>query len=361
MSPLLTAPLLAFAASLVVHVLALHIFPRIGLLDFPQRYGLSRTAIPYPVGIVSVMLFLLFYMFLEPASQQKDGLIVGIVLLATFSFIDDRRPLPSSLRLLVHLLVACIIFATGTRIYSLTNPLAGALTIGGHVIVSDIVKLDTVTLILPYLQPMPILSGLFTLVWLGMTINALNWFDGISGQVSLLSTIGFFTIGFLALSDRVGQPSLALIAFVLGGISCAALLFDVPPPKLLLGDTGAMFYGLMLGVLTIYSGGKVATTFLVLGVPLIDSVLVVFRRIFKGKSIFQGNTRDEHLHHRLLQKGWSPRQILCLTAVLGATFGIVALFLDTQSKFLAAILLFLVMLLLSQYSRPVPSAGSGKS
>ena len=70
-----------------------------------------------------------------------------------------------------------------------------------------------------------------------------------------------------------------------------------------MGDTGAMFFGLMLGVLTIYTGGKVATAFLVLGVPLIDSVIVGFRRISRGRSPFKGNMQNEHLHHRLLKKG----------------------------------------------------------
>ncbi len=354
MSPLLFIPLLALACSVIGYAATLKIFPRLGLVDFPNRYGLSRTPIPYPAGIVAVVVFLIFFGIVEPTTEKKIGVIIGIILLTIFSFIDDRRPLPSWIRLLVHIAIACLIFATGTRIYSLTNPLAGSLQVGGHFILNDIFQLDTIKILVPHFGLLPVASGLFTLLWLGMTINALNWFDGISGQVSLLSTIGFFTIGFLSLSDRVNEPSLALLAFLLGALAFGSLMFDFPPPKLLLGDTGAMFFGLMLGVLTIYSGGKVATMFLVLGVPLIDSVLVVIRRLLKGKSIFQGNTRDEHLHHRLLQKGWTPRQVLCLTAALGASFGIIALFLDTLSKFLAAVLLFLIMLLLSQYSRPRP-------
>jgi UDP-GlcNAc:undecaprenyl-phosphate GlcNAc-1-phosphate transferase len=183
-------------------------------------------------------------------------------------------------------------------------------------------------------------------------MNALNWFDGIPGQVSTLSTIGFLTIGFLSLSSRVEQPDLALLAFILAGISLGGLLFDFPLPRILMGDTGSMFFGLMLGVLTIYAGGKVATAFLVLGVPLTDSFLVILQRILKGTSPLRGSLAGEHLHHRLLAKGWDERQVILLTALLGAAFGVTALFLDTLGKFIAALLLFLLMLVLSLYARP---------
>ncbi|HLD63730.1 MAG TPA: hypothetical protein VI913_02430, partial [Candidatus Peribacteraceae bacterium] len=152
--------------------------------------------------------------------------------------------------------------------------------------------------------------------------------------------------------DAALQANLSELAFLLAGLSAACLLFDFPPNRVLMGDTGAMFFGLMLGVLTIYAGGKVATAFLVLGVPLIDSVIVVTRRLAKGASPFRGNTKDEHLHHRLLAKGWQPQQIILLTAGLGSVFGVTALYLSTFQKLLAAVLLLLIMLGLQWYSSP---------
>ena len=118
-----------------------------------------------------------------------------------------------------------------------------------------------------------------------------------------------------------------------------------------MGDTGAMFFGLMLGVLTLYAGGKVATAFLVLGVPLIDVFLVIMRRVSKGANPMRGNTTDEHLHHRLLSKGWSERKVIGLTAGLGTLFGITALFLSTGEKMIAAGILLLILLGLSKYSQ----------
>lgn len=338
-------PIASFILSLALHAAALRMFPTLGLLDFPERYGLSRPRIPYPTGILAVILFLGFLPFLADLRGQTIGLLLSVVVIAIMCFIDDRLPLHPLLRLIVQILIGLILFLSTIRIYSFTNPFEGV--IGGGVIPLDRLLIQSTTF-----GSLPILSGLFTIGWVFLTINALNWFDGIPGQVSVLTTIGFVVIGFLALSPRVDQADIARISFVLAGIAAGGMFFDFPPAKVLMGDTGAMFFGLMIGVLTIYAGGKVATAFLVLGVPLIDFFFVMIRRIARGQSPLKGNANDQHLHHRLLAKGWSPRQIIILTAALGSAFGITALFLNTFGKFVAAGILFLIMVGLSIYSKP---------
>jgi len=349
LSPLLWTPLLSFALAVGAHVLAIRYFPRLGLLDFPERYGHQRGRIPYPTGILLVLLFLAFFLALDRDwNAQSFSVAAAVVLLALVSFIDDRRPLHPAFRLGVQLFAALLVFVGGARIYSFSNPLGEQF---------GVLSLDTWTIDVPGLGRLPILSGVFTVVWLGLTTNAMNWFDGIPGQVSTLSTLGFLTIGLLSISSRVQQPSLALLAFILAGLSAGALVFDFPPARVLMGDTGAMFLGFMLGLLTIYSGGKVATAFLVLGVPLIDLVIVMVRRVAKRRAIWHGSRGNEHLHHRLQRKGWSDRSIILLTALIGTLFGISALFLNTAQKAIAAVILFTLMLALSRYSRtPLPSS-----
>lgn len=343
MSPLILTPLLAGLLCVCLHLLALRLFPRMGLLDCPERYGLIRQRLPYPTGILGVVTFITVYGVMNHGiwTMQHAGLIIGVLLLGISCFIDDRRQLPPVTRLLFQILIALLIFATGTRIYTLTNPLG-----------ASFLKLDTWIVGVPYFGTLPVWSGVFTVVWLMLTINALNWFDGIPGQVSILSVIGFLTIGLLSLSTRVNQPELALFSFLLAAIAIACFLFDFPPPKVVLGDSGSMFFGLMLGTLTIFAGGKVATAFLVLGVPLIDSFFVIARRILQGKSPLRGSQSGEHLHHRLLAKGWTPRQVIALTASIGLLFGSTALFLSSFQKLVAALCLFVLMFGLSWYSNP---------
>ena len=337
--------LLIFIVTVAAHLLALWLFPKWGLMDYPERYGHNRARLPYPTGLIAVAVFVVWLLtLLNPEGiLQPVGLIIAVLVLAVVSAIDDHKHISAKIRLAVQFACSFIIFATGTRIYSLTSPLEGIAP--GF----ELISLDAINVAVPWLGVLPVVSGIFTVLWLMLTTNALNWFDGIRGQVSSLSFIGFTTIGLLAFY-RNDQPEFAMIAFVMAAIALGCALFDVPKQRVLLGDTGAMFFGLMIGVLTIYAGGKVATGFLVLGVPLIDLLLVTHGRITGGKHPFRGSQHGEHLHHRLLDKGWTREQVLTLTISLGLIFGITALFLSTLGKFILALVLFIVMVSLRKWS-----------
>ncbi len=342
-TPLLTTPLFAFLAAILLHLAATRLFPHIGLLDFPERYGLLRKRLPYPTGILVVILFIAFFPLVQDMDRSVAGVLAAALLLGIVSFIDDRRPLPPLLRLAAQAGAAFLVFfsgdCTGSRICSVTNPLESL----------------TGTPFLELNGAWPVLSLIVTLFWLMFTTNALNWFDGVPGQTSLLSSIGFLTIGFLSLSSRVNQPEIALLAFILAGLALGATAFELPLPipRVVPGDSGAMFFGLMLGVLTIYAGGKVATGFLVLGVPLIDAFIVIARRVLNGRNPMRGSASGEHLHHRLLARGWSPLSVIALTAGLGTGFGVAALFLSTFEKFVAALALAAIVVGLSVlYAKP---------
>ncbi len=345
---MLFATATVFIVTWLAYLGALPVFRRLKLLDYPERYGLNRPRLPYPTGIIAIAAFLLAIIFLLPLGVKEEGMLAAVMILGVISFIDDIAPLPSSARLGIQVLISLLIFVTGSRIYSITNPFGG------------VFKLDSFIISLRFFGTLPVMSGLFTISWLLFTINALNWFDGIGGQVSVLSTIGFILLGCLALF-RNGETEIALVAFTLAAIAGAGIYFDFPPSKMLIGDTGSMFFGLMLGLLGIYHGGKVATVFLALGLPLIDALIVVIRRLKNGRSPFFGG--QDHLHHRLLKKGWTPRQIVTLTAVIGLVFGVTALFLNTAGKLIAGLVLFLVVTGLNFYADPKgvtvqkPSAG----
>jgi UDP-GlcNAc:undecaprenyl-phosphate GlcNAc-1-phosphate transferase len=257
---------------------------------------------------------------------------------------DDLRRLPSWIRLLLQTFIGFVLFAIGTRIYTITNPLGG------------IIKLDTFDVFLPQLStfvgPLPLWSGVFTIAWIVLTTNAANWLDGVPGQVSILTALSALTLGLLSLSSRVSQPEIALIAFIVSGTALASAFFDLRG-KTVLGDTGAMFYGLLLGTLSIYAGGKVATLLLAFGVPILDAFFVIAERLLKGASPFRGG--NDHLHHLLINKGWRPGSVILLTVALGALFGITALFLSTLQKFIALLFFTALILALRIFAQRTPS------
>jgi UDP-GlcNAc:undecaprenyl-phosphate GlcNAc-1-phosphate transferase len=108
-----------------------------------------------------------------------------------------------------------------------------------------------------------------------------------------------------------------------------------------MGDTGSMFIGLMLGVMSLMAGGKLATMFLVMGLPILDAFWVIMRRILSGKSPLKGDLK--HFHHRLLDLGWGQRKIMLLIYLVSLGFGVSAVFLGTREKMWALILLVLLM------------------
>jgi UDP-GlcNAc:undecaprenyl-phosphate/decaprenyl-phosphate GlcNAc-1-phosphate transferase len=325
----------AFLLTLLVVWIGVKGFPRLGLMDRPQKYGLKRAPIPYPGGILLVLVFIaLCLVFFEPTAKLV-GLLLGVALLGVVSFIDDRLGLSPWVRLLNQIVVAVIVSASGIGIYSISNPFGG------------ILKLDTIQVALdvgPVHHTLLLFSSLFTIVWIVLIVNTMNWLDGVPGLVSGISAIGSFTLFFLSISPLVNQPEVATLALIVGAMALAFWLFDFYPPKILIGDSGTMFFGLLLAVMAIFSGGKIATAFLILGFAILDALYVIVYRLYRRQAPWKGGEWDKyrkavHLHHRLLASGFSERQVLLMIYGISAIFGITALFIGTKGKFWAIVVL----------------------
>lgn len=326
----------ALSLTLLLGWAALKYFPKWGLLDNPKKYGLKRKPIPYPGGIVLYLAFvILSLLFFEPTLKLL-GLLFGSGLLVLISFIDDRIGLPPTLRLGIQALVGIIMVLSGIGVEGITNPFGGTLLLNQFkfaLVFGD----QTVNILA--------LSGLFTLVWIVLIVNTMNWMDGIPGLTSGLTFIGGLTLFFLSISDKVNQPEVAILAIIVAMMALAFWCFDFYPPKMIIGDSGSMFFGLLLAVLAIFSGGKIATAFLILGFPIMDMIYVIVHRLYNKQAPWKGGEWDRerkavHLHHRLLDFGFSERQVLLCIYALAGIFGISALFLNTQGKFWAMVIVF---------------------
>lgn len=332
----------ALSLTILSTLIAIRVFPKLGLLDNPKKYGLKRKPIPYPGGILLWIIFvLLALIFFEP-TIKLIGLLFGSGLLVLISFIDDRVSLPAGLRLGVQILVALIMVVAGIGVETITNPFGGYIALDQF---QFILKFgDSAVTIMAF-------SGIFTLVWILLIVNTMNWLDGIPGLTSGITFIGCLTLFFLSISDMVNQPETATLALIVAMIALGFWLFDFFPPKILIGDSGSMLFGLLLAVLAIFSGGKIATAFLILGFPIMDAIYVIVHRIYNKQAPWKGGEWDKdrkavHLHHRMLQFGMSERQVLFSIYALAGAFGISALFLGTQGKFWAIIAIFFLSFIL---------------
>jgi len=337
----------AFILTLLSVLIALKVFPKIGLMDRPHKYALKRNPIPYPGGILLFIVFTALALIFFQPNLKLIGLLIGGALLVTVSFIDDRVELPPWLRLFTQIMVAIIMVAVGIGIVSITNPF------GGYIALDQIkltVDWGTMT------STIMLFSAIFTVIWIVLIVNTMNWLDGIPGLVSGITVLASMTLFFLSISDLVNQPEIAIMAIIVGMMALAFWMFDFYPPKILLGDSGSMFFGLLLAVMAIFSGGKIATAFLILGFAILDALFVIVHRIYNKKAPWKGGEWDKyrkavHLHHRLLQSGFSERQVLIVIYFLSAVFGISALFLGTFGKFWAIVILAIASFVLGMVLR----------
>lgn len=303
-------------------------------MDRPHKYGLKRKPIPYPAGIIIWLVFILgAFFFLEPLRDSAIGLIIASSLIMLVSFYDDRKGLNPILRIFIQ------IFAVGILIY---------FHIGvTHLNLPGIGVVDLTTWKIPVLGGyITVWSDLLTLGLVVLFTNSMNWLDGSPGLPSGISLIAASVLFLLALRPGLhatDQTEFATLASLLVGICAIFLIFDFPKPKLLMGDTGSMFLGFTLGALAVISGGKLATAFLILGVPLMDAVLVILGRIRRGQKPWKGDY--SHLHHRLRRVGLSERATALVVYAIALVFGGVALFLHTNGKAVAVLVLLVLVII----------------
>lgn len=314
-------------SSIVLCKAVLVFFPRWGLMDRPDAYGLKRKPIPYSAGIIIPMAFFFLIPFFVPLTKEFLGFFLGGLLITIVSFVDDRIRLSTKFRAIVHLLVGVIVVLSGIGIDQISHPLGGAdisltvwqipITIGGMTY---------------HLTP---LADLFTILWVFFVMNAVNLLDGIPGLVSGIGTIASFTLWILCILlvtsplttfiEKIDATHVGYMALCLGCVLAVFNRFDFFPPKFIIGDTGAMFIGFALAILSIFAGGKVATMLIVLGLPLVDMLWVAIRRISKGLS---PTTADHnHYHHKLLRLGLSERAALYTFYAISIVLGITSLYL----------------------------------
>jgi UDP-GlcNAc:undecaprenyl-phosphate/decaprenyl-phosphate GlcNAc-1-phosphate transferase len=325
--------LFSFLVSLGLLLLALKYFPKWGWMDRPERYGLNRKPIPYYGGILIFLAFLISVLIFVDLSKEVLGLLAASFLIVLIGVLDDWLRLNPFLRIFVQILAALILVWAGIGILSITNPLGG------------VFELDKMVL-----YGVPVLGAIFTVIWIVVITNTMNFLDGVGGLSSGVSFIASLTIFFLSVRpdihvDPTSQLTVASIALILAFVALAFLVLDFPPAKILMGDSGSTFFGFVLATLAIFSGGKVATAFLVLGIPILDAGWVVFRRLFEGKKPWQGDLK--HLHHRLLELGLQEQTVLYVVYGFAVSFGILAVVcVSSKQKLFVLIGLVILMLLM---------------
>ncbi|MBZ5526604.1 MAG: undecaprenyl/decaprenyl-phosphate alpha-N-acetylglucosaminyl 1-phosphate transferase [Acidobacteriia bacterium] len=215
---------------------------------------------------------------------------------------DDLRPVSPYWKIMIQSLAAVFLYMAGFRIYRMD--LLGS----GHSLSAG-------------------LDLLLTVLWVLLITNAFNLIDGLDGLAAgsaLLSLAVMFVVALFR-----NDATVSVMTLVLAGAMCGFLRFNFYPATIFLGDSGSLFIGFVLSAIALAGSQKATTAIAVaipvvsFGLPVVDVALAVVRRLIRGKHLFAGDT--DHIHHRLLKKGFSHREAVILLYVISAGFGLLSL------------------------------------
>ncbi len=285
----------------------------------------------------------------SPFETLRLGLLLlGATLIFLVMWLDDVHELPPLPKLAAQILAALI--AVGPALWDHTlylDPLGKQAEAARGIILTafnfPFIHGDQINL----WRASPWLAIGATVLWISWMTNTINFSDGIDGLAAGVSLIAAGALAIHALTLQ--QLTVALLPLALAGACAGFLLFNFPPARIFMGDSGAEFLGYVLGTSAIIGGAKLATVLLVLGVPILDVAWLIVARTSAGRSPAQGG-RD-NLHLRLRDLGFSDRQIVLFYYMLSAIFGALGLGLNAvfgdgagrSAKLVALALLVLIV------------------
>ncbi len=277
------------------------------LTRFLNRLPISAGKNVSPFGGIPVVFSFLitlwgFYVFGLLAEAQRSLLTVltlGTVLMFGLGLYDDVYRCSPRTKLLVQAVIAVILYFAGFQIER----------------IGDWIELG------PF-------SILLTILWIVGITNSLNLIDGMDGLASGVVFFSCLTLVFVYLERHI--PEAAFLAVALAGSVLGFFLFNFPPARIILGDTGSLPLGLLVSLITLLPLNQGHTDeiyylipVITLLIPILDTAFAVARRILKGVSPFSADA--EHLHHRLGRLGLSSAKTICLLFAIGFYFDLSAM------------------------------------
>lgn len=310
---------------------------KIGAVDNPNARRINKVPMPTAGGLAVFIAFAVSVLGFLPGIIKHlnvDGVYIhyvfplvlagGIIILT--GLIDDVKELKPLPKLCGILIAATIIWLwTDFRFDDFKIPFGG-----------------------PLIHFPNWVSFLLTVLWIVAITNAVNLIDGLDGLVSGVSIISLTTMGIVSyffLHDS--NIFLPLTIFILVVSIAGFLPYNYHPAIIYLGDTGALFIGFMIGVLSLQglknsTAVAVVTPMIILGVPITDTVVAIIRRSLSGKKIYEADRM--HLHHRLLSMGLTHRGTVLVIYAISFIFSLTSLLLNVSSR-LGGVLLMVFLLL----------------
>lgn len=329
---------ISFLVSFIVTPFVVKFFVSHGLVEDPVQKqkkthnATATTPVPRGGGIPIFLSVLVTSLIFLPLDHHLLSILIAALVTLVVGLVDDIFDISPHLRLFTNVLSGLIIISSGIGIAYLSNPFGGVIDFSRFVYSFDYFGRHQIWLI----------SDLLAIFWIVWCTNIVGWAAGVEGQLPGFVAISAIFIGILGLkySADISQWPVIILAGAVAGGYLGFLPFNFSPQKIMPGYSGKSLAGLFLSVLSILSGAKLATLIFLLGIPMLDAIFVIIRRLKHRRSIFYAD--GQHLHHRLLHLGWSRRRIAIFYWSISLILGLLSLFLNSQQKFYALFGLFIL-------------------
>ena len=306
----------------IVKKAAIHV----GAMDVPNERKVHSKPMPSMGGLAIFFSFLCGYMLFAQSTPQMLSILIGGFIIVILGMIDDIKPIKAKYKFLVQIIAACVV------------------VFYGNIVLTEITALGlNLTFTVPF-------NYIITIFFIVSITNAINLIDGIDGLASGVSSIYFATITVIATLIHKTTGLDVTLCLIMLGSTLGFLLHNFNPASIFMGDSGSLFLGFIISTISLL-GFKATTVtslivpLLILAIPIIDTLLAIFRRLLKGESI--GTPDKEHFHHQLLKMKFGTKKTVLIIYGINILFALVSIFyILGDSEIAIAIYIILMILLL---------------
>lgn len=319
-APFLLAMIISYISTPFVRKLAF----KVGAVDIPKDdRRVHKEPMPLIGGLAIFASVILVILIFLPLEKEIISMIIGGTVIVMGGIIDDLKELNPKTKFMFQVVAGLILIFGDVKVDFVTNPFTNNSS-------------------LIYLNWLSIPITLFWVVGITNTLNFIDGLDGLSAGVAMISSITLMIV-----ASKFSDTSAIILSAAIAGACLGFLPFNFNPAKIFMGDTGALFLGFMLAAITIEGVMKSVATIaivapiLILSVPIFDTTFAIFRRLLNGQSISAAD--KGHLHHRLLNRGYSQRKSVLILYGMSASFGLIAI-LVSQANSRQAVYLSILLL-----------------
>ncbi|WP_423799686.1 glycosyltransferase family 4 protein [Neobacillus sp. SAB-20_R2A] len=312
---------LCFICSILLTPLVKKLAFKIGATDKPNQRKVHQKIMPRLGGLAIYLSFIVGMLIMRPDAPYAIPIVLGSIIIVITGIADDVMELSAKIKFLAQIVAAAIVVIWGgVHLEFINLPFGGQIDFG-------------------------YLSIPLTIFWIVGITNAINLIDGLDGLAAGVSSIALITISGMAII--MGDGYVTTVASLVLASTLGFLIYNFHPAKIFMGDTGALFLGFMISVLSLLGFKNVTlisfiVPVIILGVPISDTFFAIIRRIVNKKPLSAPD--KSHLHHCLLRLGFTHRQTVLIIYAMAAFFGLMAI-IFSQAKLLGGFFLILVLLI----------------